>query len=123
MTKKQYKRQAIHWGELKKKDKILIEKKGKCGATFLMIPQFCFKASCSQHDFYYRRGGNLADKMRADIQFYSAMLFDCTELIWYKMIFLFTMATIYFIMVSVFGILFFTFGKYKTKTQILKSFK
>jgi len=115
-------KKPVSWSELTAAEKKTIEKGGFCGAKFLLIPQFIFKASCSQHDFYYSRGGNFSDLCRANLWFYSAMLDDCARYNFIKMFFFFLVATVYFLAVSIFGVFFFRFGKYKTKRQILLSF-
>lgn len=83
--------------------------------------QFCFKANGRQHDFYYSRGGNLFDKVKADITFYGYMLVDlCDESHCIKnLLKYFAIATTYFMIVSLFWFFNFTWGKYKTKCQIL----
>lgn len=98
--------------------------KGGCGvgATALFIPQFIFQASCTQHDFYYRRGGWFFDKLEADVFFYAYMLKDignCGRNVGIKCLYL-CMATLYFLLVSVFGIFAFSWGRYKTFTEILR---
>lgn len=42
-------------------------------------PEFLFNASCNQHDFYYWRGGNESDRLKADIMFYNEMKADAKD--------------------------------------------
>ena len=77
-----------------------------CGASNSLFnpPEFKFKASCNQHDFYYWRGGNEDDRKLADKQFYDAMVEDsklCSN-IFSKTTHLIT-AKIYYVSVSLFG--------------------
>lgn len=83
--------------------------------------QFCFKANWRQHDFYYSRGGGLLDKLKADIVFYWYMLVDLcdTSHCIKDVLKYFAIATIYFIIVSIFWFFNFTWGKYKTKCEII----
>lgn len=92
-----------------------------CGpmVRFLRLPQFIFEARCDQHDFYYWRGGNIWNKIVADYWFYYYMLKDVGKQRHIEgKVFYFLMATIYYIMVSVFGFIFFNFGKRKTMIDI-----
>lgn len=64
------------------------EKKGVsngCGSKgfIVPIPNFTFKASCDQHDFYYWRGGNGKLRARVDKDFLDAML-DDSKTYWHK---------------------------------------
>ena len=91
------------------------------GKTALFIPNFIFYADCNQHDFYYWRGGNLKHKIIADYWFYYYMVKDVgMEDCIVKKVFYFLMATIYYIMVTVFGIFFFNWGKQRIKKDLTK---
>ena len=98
---------------------------GGCGPgkAMLFIPQFIFKASCEQHDFYYRRGGTIFDKAEADVMFFAFMLKDIADSPkhWTKKLLYVAAAKIYFILVSVFGYFAFTFGHYRTLRELYKS--
>jgi hypothetical protein len=52
-----------------------------CGGKggFIKPPDFIFKASCNQHDFYYWRGHNEADREKADKEFYKMMKEDIAK--------------------------------------------
>ena len=89
------------------------------GKSALFIPDFVFYADCNQHDFYYWRGGSLKDKIVADSWFYYYMVKDLgMEDCIFKKVFYFLMATIYYIMVLVFGCFFFNWGNQKTLTDL-----
>lgn len=93
-----------------------------CGGKggFVKPPQFFFKASCNQHDFYYWRGGDWLDRFHADWEFYKAMILDIRENVKnYKLktrFYYFIIATIYFLAVRIFGSNFFSYSK-KLKTR------
>jgi len=88
-----------------------------CGAgpIFSMAPELLFNADCRQHDFYYGRGGDIIDKMEADILFYGHMLksINSAKDRLYKKIPLFLMATLYFLAVFTFGAFAWTWKMYK----------
>lgn len=112
----------IHYSDLTKGQVMLLEGGCGIGATALFIPQFIFQASCTQHDFYYRRGGWFFDKLEADIFFYAYMLKDignCGRNVGIKCFYLIT-ASLYFLLVSVFGVFAFKWGKYRSFPQILR---
>ena len=89
------------------------------GKTALFIPNFIFEADCCHHDFYYWRGGNIFDKLKADWLFYYYMIRDVKRQKHIEpKVFYFLMATIYYIMVSVLGLPFFHFGKQRTINDI-----
>lgn len=82
-------------------------------------PQFFFKASCNQHDFYYWRGGKASDRKYADKAFYSAMKDDARAskdiftLAWYMVA-----ATAYYCVVRIGGKKYFKFGPMKTSKDL-----
>ena len=82
-----------------------------CGGKggWVKPPNFLFKASCNQHDFYYWRGGSEEDRLKADDSFYEAMLVDVSCSVWYK-----TVAYIYYIAVRLCGSKYFNYGAMKT---------
>lgn len=57
-----------------------------CGGKggWLDPPDWIFTASCYHHDFNYWVGGSEEDRLKADWQFYQAMLEDAEELPWWK---------------------------------------
>ncbi len=57
-----------------------------CGSKggIVKVPNFMFKASCNQHDFYYWRGCTEKERLSADTKFYEKMLEDVTGVVWYK---------------------------------------
>lgn len=96
-----------------------------CGGKGGIInpPEFLFNASCNQHDFYYWRGGNWIDRLKADWGFYLEMLKDISLATkWYqilrKILYIF-IATIYFFAVRLIGWKFFEYrDKMKTKKDL-----
>ena len=78
-----------------------------CGAgkSALFIPDFAFTASCKKHDDYYAEGGGLIEFFKANTFFYAYMLEDISEgkYSFFRRFFYFKMATLYFIMVTLFG--------------------
>ena len=52
-----------------------------CGPKggLIPIPDFLFKASCDQHDFYYWRGGDESHREVADTTFYKYMKIDIED--------------------------------------------
>ena len=92
-----------------------------CGLTlwFLSVPNFMFEASCAQHDFNYARGGGLYYKLKADIDFWAAMVRDAEytrfPLFWT------VVATLYFFGVTFIPLsyLAFSWGRWRTKKEIL----
>jgi hypothetical protein len=93
------------------------EKTCGIGKSALFIPQFIFKSSCSKHDSYYEIGGDVIDKIYADAMFYALMLEDIRKVSHSILMryFYFLMATLYLILVSVFGIIVFNWFDYKGK--------
>jgi len=72
---------VVRWGHLTpehvdamKKRKILNGCGGK--GAWVNAPDFLFEASCWHHDFNYWVGGDEADRLKADWEFYQAMLRD-----------------------------------------------
>ena len=84
-------------------------------------PQFFFKASCNQHDFYYWRGGSSTDRKIADRFFLNAMWEDANRasnifsLLWNK-----TAAVTYYLLVRLGGKKYFQEGTMKTKADLPK---
>jgi hypothetical protein len=93
-----------------------------CGlqARLLRVPQFIFKASCRQHDFNYTRGGGIKDKIKADWDFFKAMLEDSK--LSSKPCFYTIMSVTYFLGVSLnpVALYAFTWGEYLTIDEILR---
>jgi len=91
-----------------------------CGAKggWFKAPNFLFKASCNQHDFYYWRGGEENDRKYADDMFYKYMKKDCAESKWYEKISHYLIAYLYYKAVRFFGEKFFSYGKMKTKDDL-----
>lgn len=83
------------------------------GLTALFIPQFIFNASACKHDEYYKKGGGLVEKVMADSFFFSFMLEDISEggYRFCRRYFYFSMATLYFLAVSLFGVFFFNWHR------------
>jgi len=57
-----------------------------CGGkgSWVPVPDFLFTASCNIHDFHYWRGGDEADRLKADFEFYQAMLVDAADASWWR---------------------------------------
>lgn len=68
-----------------------------------LIPDLWFKAAADRHDFDYWQGGNLSDKVRADVRFWGNSLLGLLELRWYQMPAGLVLAHIYFLAVSLLG--------------------
>ena len=69
-----------------------------CGSKggFLQPPNFLFAASCDQHDFYYWRGCNSADRLAADLAFLRAMRRDAAASAWWVRWFHYSLAWTYY---------------------------
>lgn len=87
------------------------------GKSAFLIPQFIFSADCERHDRRYAIGGLLLEKIHADVYFYADMLDDIIkgDFCRPKKYFYFAMATLYFVAVSTFGILFFNWKPFDDK--------
>lgn len=83
-----------------------------CGGKGGLInpPEFLFKASCEQHDFYYWRGGTEDDRKKADDTFYKFMLEDVLDSVWWKRPFYKSMAFLYYKSVRICGKKFFYYN-------------
>lgn len=91
-----------------------------CGlySRWLRVPQFQFTASCRQHDFNYTRAGGLKDKIKADMDFFRAMLVDASNSD--RPIFYSLMSYLYLLGVTVFGLFAFHWStRYRTLEEIL----
>jgi len=93
-----------------------------CGGkgSLIPVPNFLFKASCNQHDFYYWRGGTESDREAADDAFYKYMKIDIAEgtytfvdALWYH-----TWALVYYLAVRQFGDKYFYYGEMRTIEDI-----
>lgn len=91
-----------------------------CGlySRFLRVPEFKFVASCRQHDFNFCRGGSFNDFIKANMDFFKAMLIDASNSD--RPIFYSLMSYIYLLGVTVFGVFAFHWSKeYRTLEEIL----
>ena len=81
--------------------------------------------SFAQHDFYYEAGGDLRDKIHADVLMLLYMMVDAMyqNMWWKRVLVFFVVAPLAFIGVSTIGLFPFDFTAYKTKKQILAKFK
>lgn len=93
-----------------------------CGGkgSLIPVPNFLFKASCNQHDFYYWRGGTESDREAADDAFYKYMCIDIedsakglVEKLWYHI-----WAFIYYLSVKQFGTKYFHYGVQRTAKDL-----
>jgi hypothetical protein len=113
----------VNWSDLSFVEQITWGETRGCGPGrwAFFIPQFIFKASCLQHDLYYSRGGDIVDKFEADVMFLAYMLKDINAKYdkWYKKLFYVAMAKLYFIAVTIYGPFCFTWGRYRTKVELL----
>ncbi|MFA5669912.1 MAG: hypothetical protein WCX83_00205 [Candidatus Cloacimonas sp.] len=92
-----------------------------CGGkgVFIKPPDFIFKASCNQHDFYYWLGKDENDRKKADKEFYRFMRIDISEVELIKKPYYHTWALAYYLSVRAFGRKFFNYSdKYKTVEEI-----
>lgn len=85
-----------------------------CGGkgSWIPVPNFLFKASCNQHDFYYWRGCTERDREAADAALYKYMNIDVEESgksslvkVWY-----YSWAYVYYKFVRKFGSSYFYFS-------------
>ena len=70
-----------------------------CGPRkgWIDVPDWIFTASCEKHDEYYIKGGDDADRFKADALFYYYMMVDVREqLPWWKRPWGHLVALIYF---------------------------
>lgn len=87
-------------------------------------PQFIFRASCNQHDFYYWRGGEESDRQFSDKEFYRFMKIDIKEdALWWKKPYYHTWAFSYYTAVRVGGFTCFSYGEMKDKEDLLKKMR
>lgn len=109
----------IHWHDLTTEEQSHFG--DGCGALAkgFKVPDFIFKASCKQHDFYYARGGWPWHKVTADTQFYYHMLKDAWAYPWLQAFIYSGLATIYYVTVMTVSWPFFTYGKWRSKEEIL----
>lgn len=95
-----------------------------CGAgkSACLIPDFIFTASCSKHDDYYKKGGGIIEKVKADTFFYAYMLDDISKgnYKFIRKMCYFKLASFYFVVVSIFGIFFF---KWRYKSTFISNWK
>jgi hypothetical protein len=114
----------LHWSEITEDQKFEITNGCGLGYGLLnwIIPDLYFTASCRQHDFYYKRGGWLFNKIEADVMFYAHMIKSINEVnpnVVLKTLY-FIVATVYFFSVFVAGIPFWKWGRMRTLQEILK---
>ena len=110
----------IRWTDLTPEERSLFG--NEAGATWneKLVPELVY-TSFGQHDFYYMRGGNIIDKVRADFYMLGYMVVDAAnqDMLW-KMFWYSLVAIIYFLAVFIFGVFYFEFGKQKTRAQIIE---
>ena len=83
-----------------------------CGGKghWLKPPSWLFKACCDHHDFNYWLGFTEADRVRADLQFWEAMVEDANASPWWLRWWRRRMAWVYWKGVSRYGGPFFYYG-------------
>ena len=93
-----------------------------CGGKGGLInpPDFIFKASCNQHDFYYWRGGLEYDRLIADYDFYKDMLEDIETQPLIKKPYYHLWALAYYKAVRIFGKKYFNYNIMKNETDLKK---
>lgn len=83
------------------------------------MPEFLFTASCDHHDFNYWLGHDEYDRVRADWQFYEAMLVDAGRAPWWRRWWDRWMAGVYYRAVRSFGASAFYYGSnYRTRADL-----
>ena len=112
--------------KIKYRDLTDIQKKFICNGCggkggFINPPEFLFHADCNRHDFNYFLGYRFIDKLKADWQFYKAMLEDCLQAkTFFKYLLYAFLATVYYIAVSIFGVFFFNFSDHEVTKEELE---
>ena len=97
-----------------------------CGPKWLPVklPDFIFTADCHRHDFAYWRGARFGFKrlarLKADVQFFLAMLNDVEDCPAEDRYVYFRWAYRYFIAVRLLGWTAFNWGKMKTQENLDK---
>jgi len=93
-----------------------------CGVKGGLIkpPDFIFKASCNQHDFYYWRGYSEEDRKKADKAFYKFMRVDITSAKWLMKPYYHLWAFGYYTAVRLFGKKFFNYSKNMRASRDIK---
>lgn len=83
-----------------------------CGGKggWIKPPNFIFKASCNQHDFYFWRGCTLAEFKKANKDFYKFMKEDIKKAKWYKRAYYHVWAYSYYQAVAIGGKKYFYFA-------------
>lgn len=70
-----------------------------------LVPDLWFREAANRHDFDYWRGGNLTDKVRADLRFWINSLSALLVLRWFAILPACFLAQLYFVAVSSIGVL------------------
>lgn len=88
--------EPVRWRHLTPSQRISIT--NGCGGKggWFKPPAWIFTASCRIHDLNYIIGHTVADRRKADWQFYQAMLEDVRQAPWYKRWWYKTMAWTYY---------------------------
>lgn len=121
----------VSWRDLTDEEQSLIPNSPGAG-NFVVIIGIVFEHfgfefgnyNFSQHDMYYVAGGNIIDKLKADILMLLYMLVDSfyQDSLWQGLLIFFIVAPLAFVLVSTVGLMFFTFGPYITKDEIIQTF-
>lgn len=115
----------LHWSDLSAEEQQLFEKEvaNGCGPewspalrSFLRKYFFAhlFHAKCVQHDFYYVRGGDWKDRLKADWDMTKFVFIDFFQALLFLLV-----GSVYLLSVVLFGWINFQWGEYKTKEEIL----
>jgi hypothetical protein len=106
----------VKWTDLTESEQSMF--KSQCGPKRFMLRFHPLPVSCRQHDFYYTRGGDENDRKYADVEFFSRCAHNAchSEFPFISIV----LALVAYIMVRVFGWMFFNYGEYLTKDEILR---
>lgn len=66
-----------------------------------LVPELMYRGACDEHDWYYRQGGRLRDKLRADLLFLWRLL--CAPPRWWQRVYLWPVAMLYTAAVLYYG--------------------
>jgi len=93
-----------------------------CGSKggWIKVPNFIFKASCDHHDINYWIGGTESDRIKADWQFYEAMIEDANSYGWYCRFWYRWWAWVYYQAVRRLGYKYFYYGTPRTREDLVR---
>lgn len=111
---------TLHWHDLTEAEVAQItDGCGKKGGWIRPPEYLFFDTSCDQHDFYYWRGHREEDRKIADAAFYQVMKRDVGKATWYRRLWLYVVAWLYYRAVRFCGKPFFHYGsRYRTREDL-----